>query len=85
MESNAKSSSVDFLLDELVKSIPGDSLSAIASHRVDDLNKLVIAVAVLELLADVSQVIEIELSLSLHVEQGEVGSAAFLAERISLS
>lgn len=85
MESNAKSSSVDFLLDELVESVPWDSLSSIASHGVDDLNKLIISVPVFQLLTDVSQVVQIELSFSLHVQQGEVRSAAFLAERISLS
>ncbi len=51
----------------------------------DYLDKLVITVAVLELLADVSQVVQIEFSLSLHVQQGEVRSASFLVERISLS
>lgn len=85
MESNIKSSPVDFLLNESVKSIPRDSLSSITSDRVDYFNQLVVTVAILKLLTDVSQVMQIEFSLSLYIKQSEVGSAAFLAERISLS
>lgn len=85
MQSRSDSSAVDLPLDELVELVPTDSLSTISAHRVDYLHQLVVIVAVLQLLADVSQVVKVQLSLGLHVQQSKVGSPALLAEGTALN
>lgn len=59
VESNGKSSAVNFTLDELIKLLPGDHLTSVSTNRVNDLNELVIRVAVLELLIDIAQIVEV--------------------------
>ena len=44
----------------------------------DDFNKLLIAVAVLELFVDVAKIVEVELALALNVKKSEVGPSALL-------
>lgn len=84
MQSHSDSSAVDLPLDELVELVPTDRLSSITTHRVDDFHQLVVGVAVLQLLADVPQVVEVQLSLGLHIQQSEVRSSAFLTEGVAL-
>ena len=67
--SDGESSAVHFALDELFKLLPADHLISISSNRVDNLNELVIIVAVFELLINVAQVIEIKLTLALNIQQ----------------
>lgn len=51
----------------------------------DEVDELLIVVAVLQLVADVPQVLQVELVLCMGVQQGEVGSASFLGEGVSLT
>ena len=51
----------------------------------DQVNELLLSVAVLQLLADVPEIVDVELSLTLNVKNFEVGVSAFLAERASLN
>ena len=51
----------------------------------DDVGELLRAVAVLQLLADVLEVVDVELSLALEIEDPEVGLTAFLGEGASLN
>lgn len=75
----------DLSLDEFVESVSRDCLSSVASHGVDEILELLIGVAVFELLVDVSHVVEVELSLSLGVQEVEVASSAFFVEGVSLN
>ena len=50
----------------------------------NDFHKLLLAIAVLELLADVSQIVDIQLAFALNVQQGEVSSSALLTKGASL-
>lgn len=50
----------------------------------DDFDELLIGVAVLQLLIDVSQIVDVKLSLALGVEEGEVGLPAFFREGAAL-
>jgi len=52
---------------------------------VNDLDQLVIGVAVFQLFVDVSQVVEVQLSLALHVQKSEVGLASLLREGVALN
>lgn len=85
MRSNGESPLVDLSLDELVELLPRDGLSPESSDRMDDLYQLLIAVAVFELLADVAQVVQVQLALALNIQQCEVGSPALFVERTALS
>ena len=51
----------------------------------DDLNESLIVVAILELLANISEVVEVELSLGSHVQKVEVLSSSLLVEGASLN
>ena len=79
------SSSIDFSLDELVEFFPTYSLSSIAADRANYLNKLFIRVPVLQLLIDIPQIVKIQLSFSLDVQQSKVCSSCLLIERASLN
>lgn len=50
----------------------------------DDLYQLLITVAVFQLLADVAQVVEVQLPLALNVQQGEVGPSSLFVEWTAL-
>jgi hypothetical protein len=52
---------------------------------VDDLPELILIIAVFELVVDVLQVGDIQLSLALDVQQGEVRLSSFLSEWTALS
>lgn len=69
MGSDGESPSVNLPLDEFVELVPSDGLSSISSYRVHNLDELVVCVAVFQLLVDVSQIIEVQLSFALHVQQ----------------
>ena len=85
MRSNSCSSLVDLLLNKLVESVVADSLSSVSSNCMNDLNQLVVIVSVFQLVADVSQVVEVELSLSLNVQKGEVGPSSFFSKGTALN
>ena len=85
MRSCSNSSPVHLPLDELVEFVPTDSLCTVAADGVDDFDKLVIVVAILELLIDVAEVVEVELALGLNVKESEVGASAFFAEGAALN
>lgn len=72
-------------MDELIKLFPCDGLSSVASDGVDYLNKLVIIVAILKLFINVSEIVEIQFSFTLDVQEGEVGSSSFLVEGAALN
>ena len=50
----------------------------------DQVNKFFFSVAVLQLFADVSEVVDVELSLGLNVKDSEVSIAAIFSEGASL-
>ena len=50
----------------------------------DDVDQLLLSVAVLELVVDVLHVVEVEFSLSFGVEEGEVGPSSFFGEGVAL-
>ena len=75
---------LDLPVNESVESISRDSCSTIASNCVDDVLELFLGVAILELVVDVLHVIEIKLTFSLGIQEGEVGSSSFLIERVAL-
>jgi len=83
-ESECQTSFLDLSVNELVELFPGDGLSTIAAHRVDNLEELLVGVAVFELVRNVSEVFDVEFSLGLDVKEGEVGSSAFFGEGSSL-
>jgi len=83
-ESDSHSSSVDFSLDELVEFLPCDSFSSVSSNGVDDLDQLLVGVSVFELFVDISEVVEVEFSLGLNVEKGEVRLASLFGEGAAL-
>lgn len=82
--SNGESPLIDLSLDELVELLPRDGLSPKSSNRVDDLYQLLISVAVLQLFADVAQVVEVQLALAFNIQQGEVSSSSLFRERTAL-
>lgn len=84
-ESDTDSSTVDLAANETVELVPSDSLSTITADRVDNFDELVVIVAVLQLLVDVSQIVKVKFSLGLHVQQSEVLSATLLAEGVTLN
>lgn len=51
----------------------------------DYLGQLLVTVAVLQLVVNISQIVEIQLSLSLHVQKSEVSFAALLSKGVSLT
>ena len=51
----------------------------------DDLDQLVVIITVFQLFIDISQVIEIEFSFSLDVQDPEISSASLFAEWASLN
>ena len=79
------SSSIDFSLDEFVEFLPGNSLSTVSSNWMNDLHKLLLGVAVFELLADVSQIVKVQFTFSLDVQQWEVSFSSLFAEGASLN
>ena len=84
-ESNGESSAVDLSLNEFVELVPADGLSSESADWVNYLDQLVIGVAVFQLIVDVSQVVEVQLSLALHVQKSEVGLASLLREGAALN
>ena len=62
------SSLFDYPCDELVELDPGDALGSESSDGVDDLNQLLFGIIIFELLVNVSQVVQMELSFSLDVQ-----------------
>ena len=62
------SSLFDFPCDELVELVPGDALGSESSDGVEDLNQLLFGIIIFELLVNVSQVVQMELSFSLDVQ-----------------
>ena len=79
------SSFVDFSLDELVEFLPADVLGSISTDWVDYLDELIIIVSVLQLLVNISEVVQVQISLCLDVQKGEVSSSSFLTEWVSLN
>ena len=65
--------------------VHGDGVSFESSNGVNDFVQVVILKTVVELLVDVPQVSEIELALSVSVEQGEVSFSAFFGEWVTLN
>lgn len=84
-KSDGQSSAVDFPLNELIELVPADGLISVPTHRVDKLNELFLTVAVFELVVDVKQVVQVQLSLSLDVQECEVGTSTIFVEGVSLS
>ena len=62
------SSSVDFSLNKLVEFFPTYSLSSIATNWMDDFHQLLLSIAVFQLFVDVSQIVNVKLAFSLHVQ-----------------
>ncbi len=83
-KSDGQFSAINLPLDELVELLPTDGLIAISTDRVDELNQLLLSVAVLELVTDVLQVAEGQLTLALNVQKGEVGTSSLFVEGASL-
>ncbi len=83
--STKSSSSVNFSLNELVEFLPADSFSSISTDGVNYLDELIIIVSILQLLVNISEVVQIQISFSLHVQKSKVGSSSLLIEWVSLS
>lgn len=76
--------SVDFSPDVGVELIKTDSLSVETSHCVNDVDQLLLVVAVLELVVKISEVFKIKLALALVVNKVESCPSSFFAEGVSL-
>ena len=74
----------EFAVDELVELFPSDSFGAIATNSVDDFHQLVVIETVLELVVDVPEVVEVELALALHIQEGKVAASAVFGEGAAL-
>ena len=84
-KSDSESSFGDLSLDISIEFIVWNSLSSKSSDGMDDFNKLLCAVSILELLINILKVMDVEFSLSLNIQKGEISSASFLVEWTSLS
>lgn len=78
-------SPLNLTLDVGVELLIRDGLSIESSNGMDDLPKLILIVAVFELIVNILEVGDVQLPLSLHVQQSEVGLSSLLTEWISLS
>lgn len=71
---------VDLPLDKLVPSLQTDVLGFVTANVLDDFQKLLVFVAVLQLVVDVTKVFKFQDFLALHVQQIESGFTADLTE-----
>ena len=83
--SNTSFSVKNSLLENLVVSVSGDSLSSETSNRLNQVLELFFSVAVVKLFVDVSEVVDIELTFALGVKQGEVSASSFSGVGVSLN
>jgi hypothetical protein len=75
----------DFSLDVRVELLEADGLVVVATHSVNDVQELSLRVAVVQLVINFLHVFEVDLSLSLIVDEVEGVSAALFREGISLN
>lgn len=83
-KSNSTLSVLDFLVNDSVVSVNGDGLSSETTHSLNQLLEVIVCVAILELVVEVSHVVNIQFTLALGVQEGEVGSSSFLVVGVAL-
>lgn len=81
---SSDSSPVNLALDVGIEFLIRDGLGIEPANGMDDLPKLILVIAVFQLIVDVLQISNIQLSLSLHIQEGEVGPSSFLGEWAAL-
>ena len=80
-----QSSPLNFALDVTVELLIRDGFGIESANGMDDLPKLILIVAVFELVVNILEVGDVQLSLSLHVQKSEIGLSSLLAEWVSLN
>jgi len=83
-KSKSKLSAGQLLLNVLVELLKGNCLGVVTSNCVNDFPELVLAESVFELVVNVLEFINGELTSSLEVIQTEVSASSFLGEWRSL-
>ena len=79
-----KFSLLNFSVNESIELVSADGFGSVSSDGVDDVLELFIRISILELLIDISHIIEVKFALALGVQKSEVVSSSFLRERRSL-
>ncbi len=80
-----ESSPLNFALDVGIELLPCDGFGIEPSNCVDDLPELVLVVAVFQLLVNILQIVNVQFTFCLNVQQGEVCLSSLIIEGASLN
>ena len=76
---------VDFSADVGVELFEADGLTVVAAYLVDDVHQLLLRISILQLVIQVPQVLEVQFSFALVVQQVEGVSPSLFVKRVALS